>query len=97
MKAFCATICTVSMTACLAATTVNVAQAQTQPSRTNNYQTFTDWCLNQRQLSATEQHTIQILLEKAGTSNCERASQQLQNSTELNLVGQQISDLNPLG
>ncbi|MEO1299839.1 MAG: hypothetical protein AAFW75_29530, partial [Cyanobacteria bacterium J06636_16] len=58
--------------------------------------TFTEWCLNQASLSAAVQHTIDLLLEKAETADCDQADAVLMDLTWLNLSEQAIIDVTPL-
>jgi len=49
---------------------VDSAIAQVQnPSDT--FKTFTDWCLNQNDLTPEARHTVQVLLEEAETEECD--------------------------
>ncbi len=57
---------------------------------------FKQWCLWRESLSDEAQKTVEVLLEKAGTSDCEQASVNLSSRTELNLYGNQIKDVTPL-
>ena len=47
--------------------------AQTQPGN----KTFGDWCREKASLSPETKHTVEVLLEKAGTIECNAANQKL--------------------
>ena len=80
--------------AIVAATTLSHRTlAQSSPP---TFATFADWCIQQEQLTPGARHTVDVLLEKAGTKDCDRANKILTNLTELDLKGNQISDLSPL-
>ncbi len=70
--------------------------SEPQPNQTPNFRRFADWCLHKDSLSTEARHTVEVLLAKAGTSDCYEAEQILSNSTELILYKQGISDLSPL-
>ena len=57
---------------------------------------FSVWCTQREQLSASEQHTIDVLLTIAGTEECQAASDSLLDSTELDLSDRQLTNLEPL-
>ena len=63
---------------------------------TTTLRSFADWCLNRESLSPDAKHTVEVLLQKAGTNQCDRASKQLSTLTELSLSFNEISDLKPL-
>jgi Leucine-rich repeat (LRR) protein len=67
-----------------------------QPSPVTTYIRFADWCLNFDSLSEEAKHTVELLLEIAGTSDCYEAEKILLNLTYLCLNNNQISDLTPL-
>ena len=62
----------------------------------NSGRTFADWCREKSALSPETQHTIDVLLEKAGTTDCDAANRKLSSLTELNLNFNQIIDIKPL-
>ncbi|MEQ8995398.1 MAG: AAA-like domain-containing protein [Coleofasciculus sp. B1-GNL1-01] len=57
---------------------------------------FREWCLQQTSLSTPLRKTVEVLLEKAGTSNCSQADEILSSLTELHLASNQIKDVSPL-
>jgi Leucine-rich repeat (LRR) protein len=63
---------------------------------TTTPRTFADWCLNKNNLSIETLHTVDVLLQETGTTDCHQASELLSARTELNLIGNQIADLKPL-
>jgi Leucine-rich repeat (LRR) protein len=79
-----------------------VAQKQMNLSRLivvqpgNSGRTFADWCREKASLSPEAKHTVEVLLKQAGTTECDAANQKLSSLTELNLGGNQISDIKPL-
>jgi internalin A len=67
-----------------------------QKQRGDNGRTFADWCYEKASLSPETKHTVEVLLEKAGTTECEAADRQLSSLTELTLSCNQIKDIKPL-
>src|SRR4028118_1908677 len=68
--------------------------AETRSS--NSRQTFADWCRQKADLSPEAKHTVEVLLEKAETTECDEANQILSSLTELSLNFNEISDIKPL-
>ena len=68
--------------------------ARAQPG--NNRRTFADWCRQKADLSSETKHTVEVLLEKAETTECDAADRKLSSLTELILSGNQIGDIKPL-
>ena len=58
--------------------------------------TFADWCRQKADLSPEAKHTVEVLLQKAWTTDCDEGDRQLSSLTQLSLVGEQISDIKPL-
>jgi internalin A len=58
--------------------------------------TFADWCRQKADLGPEAKHTVEVLLEKAKTTECDRANQKLSSLTGLNLFENKISDIKPL-
>src|SRR4028118_361212 len=69
-----------------------IATAQRENSRL----TFADWCRQKDSLSPEAKHTVEVLLEEAGTTECDAANQKLSSLTGLALNNNQISDIKPL-
>ena len=63
--------------------------AETQ--RGNSRRTFADWCRQKADLSPEAKHTVEVLLEKAETTECDAADQKLSTLTELYLNGNPIA------
>ncbi|NER84487.1 MAG: leucine-rich repeat domain-containing protein [Leptolyngbya sp. SIO1D8] len=59
---------------------------------------FADWCLHKAELLPDARHTVDVLLEEAGTQDCRRARRVLASSPapSLNLTDAQISNVEPL-
>jgi internalin A len=69
--------------------------AQSAPN-SSTFKSFQDWCLNRQQLSPDAKRTLDVLLQKVGTSNCDRANQMLADLQVLDLSTFLLSDLSPL-
>ena len=80
----------------IAALAIAIPVGAVEPDRSPTYETFTQWCQNQDKLPLETQHTIEMLLQKAGTTNCIAANHILSELTELMLFRRQISDLRPI-
>ncbi len=65
-------------------------------NQTTTPKSFADWCLNRANLPPDTRHTVDVLLQKAGTTECDRADRKLSTLTELYLSDDQIVDLKPL-
>jgi Leucine-rich repeat (LRR) protein len=65
-------------------------------NQANTPRTFADWCLNKAKESVQTQQTIDVLLQEADTTDCDRASSLLSSRSELSLDNNQIADLKPL-
>ncbi|MDC0832125.1 hypothetical protein POG22_03755 [Geitlerinema sp. CS-897] len=57
---------------------------------------FSDWCQNKEQLTPEARHTVEVLLEEAGTTECDRAEAELMSRTVLRIWRQEIINLQPL-
>src|SRR6476620_11208250 len=68
--------------------------ARAQPG--NNRRTFADWCRQKADLSPETKHTVDLLLEQAGSNDCDVADRKLSSLTELFFRGNQIGDIKPL-
>ena len=62
----------------------------------NSGRTFADWCRQKADLSPEAKHTVEVLLQKAETTECDAADQKLSTLTTLSLTDNQISDIKPL-
>ncbi|MEG4499067.1 CHAT domain-containing protein [Microcoleus sp. F10-C6] len=60
------------------------------------FESFADFCTNKENLTPEARHTVEVLLSKAKTQECDRAQQTLTNLTELSLIRNQIVDIKPL-
>ncbi len=65
---------------------------------TTNHKTFADWCLNKANLSRETKYTVDVLLELAGTTDCQQADKVLSTRTSVSVNDDQdrIADLKPL-
>jgi len=61
-----------------------------------NLSSFGEWCKHKDSLSEEAIYTVEVLLNKAGTSDCNEADRILSNLTELNLNWKEITDITPL-
>ena len=57
---------------------------------------FVEWCLQRSRLPTEARKIVDVLLEKADTSDCEQAANKLLSHTELYLGNYHIGDLRPL-
>jgi internalin A len=57
----------------------------TQAAEPSLGSSFEEWCLQKATLSAERRKTVEILLEEAGTSDCELAAKNLLSRTELKI------------
>ncbi|NQE38466.1 leucine-rich repeat domain-containing protein [Microcoleus asticus] len=62
----------------------------------NSRGTFADWCRGQANLSPEAKHTVEVILQRTGTTKCHAASLLLLSVKELDLTSNQISDIKPL-
>ena len=72
---------------------VSVSQDELSPDR---FATFADWCHHHDRLTSEAQHTVETLLEEAGTQECNQAEDRLTHLIELDLNFKQIVDVAPL-
>jgi internalin A len=69
----------------------------TQAAEPSLGSSFEEWCKQKASLSAEARRTVELLLEQAGTSDCEVAANNLSSRTELTIYGlRPIIDLAPL-
>jgi|GEM_PF-1892124 len=76
-----------------AQTTQNQAIAA---DKTKNFRSFFDWCSHKDNLSQAQRYTVEVLLQKVGTSDCSQANEILSNITDISLDDQRIADIQPL-
>jgi internalin A len=88
----------IALTCCvLLALSGNGVSAKAAETRSGNMRrTFADWCRQKADLSPEAKHTVEVLLEKAGTTECDAADRKLSSLTGLLLYNNQISDIKPL-
>ncbi|MEO1122520.1 MAG: leucine-rich repeat domain-containing protein [Cyanobacteria bacterium J06639_16] len=72
------------------------APNETVSATAEGFATFADWCLNRESLSPNALHTVELLLEKAGTQDCSSAQESLGNLSDLMLSNSQVIELAPL-
>ncbi|XWK90996.1 MAG: leucine-rich repeat domain-containing protein [Phormidium sp.] len=70
--------------------------SEVQSNLTETFQSFADWCRHKDNLSPAAKHTVEVLLQEAGTTDCHEAELILMKRTKLNLNNNQITDINPL-
>lgn len=68
----------------------------TASAQPQNAKSFTQWCQQSNSVSAATKQTIDLMLEKAGTQNCQQADAKLSRLSELYLSDRNIRDLQPL-
>jgi len=88
----------IALTCCLLlALSGNGLSAKAAETRSeNSRRTFADWCRQKADLSPEAKHTVEVLLQQAGTTECDAANQTLLSLTGLLLPNNQISDIKPL-
>ncbi len=57
---------------------------------------FRQWCQEINSVSTSSRYTINVLLKKANTDDCQEANYKLNNLTSIELYGSKIIDLKPL-
>jgi internalin A len=75
------------------ASVLPVIAGQGQPVKTKS---FIEWCQSHEPIDAYTQKTIFILLEKAGTNDCQLANSRLRELTKLDLSYSGVFDVIPL-
>ena len=68
----------------------------TQANEPSPGSSFKEWCQQKASLSAETRKTVEVLLDEAGTKDCELAAKNLSSRTELSLPEAPITDLSPL-
>jgi internalin A len=71
--------------------------SEKQPNELMSFSRFADWCRHIDSLSEEARHTVEVLLEQAGTDDEQGAQQILSSMTELNLSLNKITDISSLG
>ncbi|MBE9188090.1 leucine-rich repeat domain-containing protein [Microcoleus sp. LEGE 07076] len=67
-----------------------------EPRSSKSGQTFAHWCCKKADLSVEAKRTVEVLLQKAGTTECDAADRKLFSLAELSLSNNSISDIKPL-
>ena len=70
--------------------------SEPQTNQPINLSSFAEWCKHKDSLSEEAIYTVEVLLNKAGTSDCNEADRILSNLTELNINWKEITDITPL-
>jgi internalin A len=70
--------------------------SEPQTNQPINLSSFAEWYKHKDRLSEDAIYTVEVLLNKAGTSDCNEADRILSNLTELNLKWNKITDITPL-
>jgi internalin A len=70
--------------------------SEPQTNQPINLSSFAEWCKHKDSLLEEAIYTVEVLLNKAGTSDCNEAHRILSNLTELNLHCNQITDITGL-
>ncbi len=65
--------CSALIAVALSGNGLSVLAAETQPTN----KTFGDWCREYASLNPEARHTVEALLEKAGTTECDVANQKI--------------------
>src|SRR4028118_973809 len=88
----------IALTWCvLLALSGNGLSAKAAETRSGNMRrTFADWCRQKADLNLEAKHTVEVLLQKAETTDCDAADRKLSSLTGLFLFGNQIRDIKPL-
>jgi internalin A len=84
-----ATLCLI-LAGCSSKSTVSTLTPQQQAA------SFLQLCQQKDSLPAPTRSTIEVLLNEAGTKDCQKADLKLKSMTELDLFRNKISDLSPL-
>ena len=88
----------IALTCCaILALSGNGVSAKAAETRSgNSRRTFADWCREKDSLSPETKRTVELLLQKAETTECGAADRELSSLTVLFLHNNQISDIKPL-
>jgi internalin A len=74
---------------------LQVLSASASPQETKN-KSFFEWCQQRDSLPESIKNTVDVLLKKSGTTNCEIASSWLASINSLDLKRNQIINIEPL-
>ncbi|WP_255513393.1 leucine-rich repeat domain-containing protein [Tychonema sp. LEGE 07203] len=74
----------------------NILLASATAPNPKTFESFGDWCANKENLTPEARHTVEVLLSKAKTQECDRAQQILANLTQISLNSNEIVNLEPL-
>ena len=88
----------IALTCCaILALSANGLSAKAAETRAgNSRRTFADWCRQKADLSPEAKRTVELLLQKAKTTECNAANLKLSSLTYLDLDNNKISDIKPL-
>src|SRR4028118_1076586 len=82
----------IALTCCailaLSANGLSAKAAETRSS--NSRRTFAEWCRQKADLSPEAKRTVEVLLQKAETTECDAADRELSSLTELDLYRREI-------
>ena len=87
-----AVTCSVLIALALSGNGLSAKATETQPAN----KTFGDWCREKASLSPEAKHTVEVMLRKAKTTECDAADRKLSSLTEFYLDNNEISDIKPL-
>jgi internalin A len=65
-------------------------------ARESSIKTFVQWCKQKNALPKDTQYTIDVLLRRAGTKDCQEAERNLNKLNRLQIGADEISDLRPI-
>ena len=86
----------IAVTCCaIVALSGNILSVKAAEVRSEN-RTFADWCRQKADLSPETKHTVDVLLGRAETNDCDAAERKLSSLTQLDLSYTRISDIKPL-
>src|SRR6476620_5250712 len=70
--------------------------SEPQTNQPINLSSFAEWCKHKDSLSESARHAVKVLLNEAGTFDCNEAEKVLLNLTTLNLGHRSITDITSL-
>ncbi len=68
---------------------------QSLAAPSNRLETFADWCQERENLTPEARHTVEVVLEKVGTTECDRAEEKVATWSALAAIDKQIVDVAP--